>query len=62
MENVEANALGFARFVQQPIALGLFQRGGNCILVQSFQFAHVFAKVKKVERVESQTLASALTM
>ena len=40
MENVEANALGLARFVEQPITLRLFQRGGNCVFVQSFQFAH----------------------
>ena len=41
LEYIETNTLGFARFVEQTVTLRLFQRGGDCIFVQSFQFAHV---------------------
>src|SRR5262245_25025873 len=46
-KNIEANALRFARLVEQTVALSLLQRGGNGIFVELFQFGHGrFATVK----------------
>src|SRR5438093_5750158 len=40
MENIEADALRFARFVEQTVALSFFERRRNCVFVERFQFAH----------------------
>ncbi len=50
MEYIQTNALGFAGFVQQTVTLRFFQRGGNCVFVQSFQFAHGDDEVKSLNR------------
>jgi hypothetical protein len=36
VENVEADALRFARFVEQTVTLGLFERRRDCVCVERF--------------------------
>jgi hypothetical protein len=46
MKNIETDALRFARFVEQTVALGFFERRGNCVFVERFQFAHALQKLE----------------
>src|SRR5437773_11314129 len=50
MEYIEANALGFTRFVKQTIPLRFFQRCRNCVFVERFQFGHGYRTAHGVTR------------
>ena len=58
-KNIEANALRFSRFVEQAVALSLFQCCGNRVFVESFQLGHGDNVVTALNRwsVEAEILA-----